>query len=302
MPVATVAAEGGPDQTQPTVSLEEQLAERVAAISGDSTLDPATRDAALARLQEAEKLLQAAAADRLETTRLAEERQAAPATLSRLAEVSGPDVSDEAAAWTSLSLPELEIAASEAESLVRTASERAAEARQQLADLRNRRPLLGAELAAARQGLAEAHELVEQISATSPTVARTGSSELLAKARALAFEAKLALLEEQRSGADLREQLLDAQASAAERDAAARNASLRRLREEIARRRLSEAVAGSSDWRDTPVGGYEAIAAIARSNQELAGEYAGPDAVFHLLDEVQRESARLERAIADFAK
>ena len=58
---------------------------------------------------------------------------------------------------------------------------------------------------------------------------------------------------------------------------------------------------GRPDWRDTPVGGYEAIAAIARSNQELAGEYAGPDAVFHLLDEVQRESARLERAIADFA-
>ena len=30
MPVATVAADGGPDQIQPTVSLEEQLAERVA--------------------------------------------------------------------------------------------------------------------------------------------------------------------------------------------------------------------------------------------------------------------------------
>ncbi len=296
------AAQDSPDHERAPESLEVQVGQRSAAISADAALDPATRDAALGRLQEAQRLLQAAAEDRAEAARLAAEQQATPTTLAELARrESEPEAADESATWSSLSLAQLEIASSEAASLARAAKERAAQSRQELADLRNRRPLIGAQLATARQAVDDAHREINQITAAGREVADTGSEEILAQARARASEARLALLEEQRSGADLREQLLEAQANAAEREGAARLASQRGLREELTRRRLSETVAQSSEWRESVVGEYEAIAAIARSNGELAGQYAGPRAVFHRLDAVQRDVEQLERSISDFA-
>ena len=140
------AAQDSPDQEHATDSLEVQVAQRSAAISADAALDPATRDAALGRLAEAQRLLQAAADDRAEAARLAAEQEATPTALAELARrESEPEAADESAAWSNLSLGQLEIAASEAASFARAAKDRAAQARQELADLRNRRPLVGAE-------------------------------------------------------------------------------------------------------------------------------------------------------------
>jgi hypothetical protein len=121
-------------------TLEARVAERATALSQDTALDhDARRD--LARLREAQQLLQAAAGDRLETTRLSEERQSGPALLAALAadassttpgatsEQRGPDVIPGSAAiavaeeFANLSLSQIQIATSEAENLLRTAGE-----------------------------------------------------------------------------------------------------------------------------------------------------------------------------------
>ena len=59
---------------------------------------------------------------------------------------------------------------------------------------------------------------LREFSVAGQQVGGTGSEQLLARARQQAREARLALLEELSSGADVREQLLAAQASAAERE------------------------------------------------------------------------------------
>ena len=302
-----------PDATTGLDSLESQLAARSVAISADTTLDPATRDATLVRLRDAQKLLQAAAADRAETARVAAEREAAPARLTELAvagiaddaSAQSQDVSAHAAAgameaWSSLSLAQLEIETAAADNLTRAARQQAAEYNRQLAELRGRRPLFGADLAAARDAVTDVADEVAQSSVAGRQVGGTGGEQLLARARQQAREARLALLEELSSGADVREQLLSVQASAAEREVKVHDERLQALRAELARRRLAEAVAQTTEWQQSSVGGYEAVAAVADSNRELAGMYGGASSVTQRVGQVQRDLANLEHAIAEF--
>jgi len=302
-----------PDTTTGSDSLESQVAARSVAISADAALDPATRDAALVRLRDAQNLLQAAAADRAETARLAAERDAAPARLTELTiggiaddasaqsqDASAPAAAGAMQAWSSLSLAQLEIETAAADNLTRVARQQVAESNRQLAELRRRRPLFGADLAAARDAAADAADKVAQSSVAGQQVGGTGSEQLLARARQQAREARLALLEELSSGADVREQLLAAQASAAEREVKAHDERLQALRAELARRRLAEAVAQTTESRQSSVGDYEAVAAVVDSNRELAGMYGGSASVTQRVDQVQRDLANLEEAIAEF--
>ena len=73
-----VAAQGAPPDPHPGRLARSSKWPRERSDRRDATLDPATRDAALLRLRDAQYLLQAAAADRAETARLAAEREAAP--------------------------------------------------------------------------------------------------------------------------------------------------------------------------------------------------------------------------------
>jgi potassium efflux system protein len=290
-----------PDQAPAPDSLEAQVQARAAALNTDSVLDPDTRVAALARLKDAQQLLQAAAADQAEAARLAAEREAAPGHLAGPAAGSaGGRVSAEPEDWSSRSLAQLEVLASEAENLARTARQAVADVRRQLADLRSHRPLFGAELAAAREAAANAADRVAKVSAAGQQFKGTGSEQLHARARQQFLETRLALLEEQRSGADLREQFLEVRAAAAEREAAMHEGRLRAIRAELARQRLSDAVAHSSGWQDSVIADFDAVAHIARSNGELAGLYAGAGSMTHRLDEAKREAADLERTLAQF--
>ena len=294
-------------------SLESEVAARSAAISADAALDPAIRDASLVRLREAQQLLQAAAADRAETARLAAEREDAPAVLTELAgsqhradvterpEASAaPMAATESEEWSRLSLAQLEVSAAEADNLTRAARQTAAEINRQLAELRLRRPRFGAELAEARDAVTEVANRIAEIGAAGQQVGKTGIEPVLLRARQRAREARLALLEELSRGADIREQLLAAQASAAEREVLLRDERLQALRVDLARRRLAETLALSSEWRQSPVGRYELVAAIADSNRELAGLYGGVASVTQRVDQVQRDLANLEQAIAGF--
>ena len=174
-PLLIVAADEDMGSVVPPASLETRLAEESAAITADSTLDAATRDASLARLRDAQRLLEAGAADRREAERLAEQRHAAPAVLAGLAS-SKPEspTGAEPVEWRGLSLAQFEIAASEAENRARAASEQAAEARQLLADLRGNRPLIGAQLAKARQAVTDARDEVARIHSAGQKVAGRG--------------------------------------------------------------------------------------------------------------------------------
>lgn len=302
-PPAAVANASSPHET-----LESEVAARSAAISADSALDPATRDSALERLKEAQQALQAAAGDRAEAARLAAEREAAPGLLDDLAaDVTGADAPAETATAqasenrSDLSLSQLEIATSEAENFARAARQAATQANDLLSNLRSRRPLIGTEIAAARETLADIDRQLLQIGIASEQVKGTGSEELLAKAQRLAGEARLALLEQyDGNSADLREQLLEARARAAARELRERELRLQQLRAELAGRRVSDAVAQSSAWQDSPLAGYDRVAAIARSNVELAAMYTGADSVTHRIEQAQRETAELEHSIAQF--
>jgi potassium efflux system protein len=301
------------DATPAAGSLESEVAGRSEALGADPTIDPATRDAAIARLREAQNLLQAAAADRVEAQRLQAERETAPALLSELAgrqaaedgpeqpsTATPPPAAPEPEEWSGLSLAQIEIAVAEADNAMRAARQGVAESNRKLGELRRRRPLFGADLAEARDAVAAAADKTAQVSTADLQTGGTGSELLLSRARQQAHEARLALLQELSSGADVREQLLLAQASAAERDAKRSDERLRALRTELARRRLADAVAQSSEWRESPVGGYEAVAAIAESNRELAGLYGGASSVTRRIDQVQRDLANLEHTIAEF--
>jgi len=282
-------------------ALKGQVADRSAALSGDSKLDQATRDAALARLKRAQQLIDGALADRSEAKRRAEERLATPRLLTEMEVAKGdPMPSADAETWSAMPLIQLEITISEAENGTADALQKAAEWRQQLAETRSRRPLLGFELASARDALSKVRVEAEQLAATAQGVPGTGSEEILARARAEALEAKLALIEELGSGAGLRERLLTARAEVAQLQASRTEARLRRLREEFARRRLAEAVATASEWRQSAVGQSAAVVAIADANRELADQYAGQGAVIHHLDQSQRDLANLEQSIASF--
>jgi len=283
-------------------SLKGQIADRSAALSGDSKLDPATRDAALARLKRAQQLIDGALADRSEALRRAEERLATPRLLAEMEVAKEDHVSAaDAQTWSAMALLKLEITHSEAENMTADALQKVAEWRQQLAETRSRRPLLGFELASARDALSKAKDEAEQLAVAAQGVLGTGSEQILARAHAEALEAKLALLEEFSSGAGLRERLLSARLDVAQRQASRAETRLRRLREELARRRLAEAVAEASEWRQSTVGQYAAVVAIADSNRELADQYAGQGAVIHRLDQSQRDLASLEQSIAGFA-
>lgn len=296
-----------------SVSLESEVAGRSEAIVADSTIDPATRDAAIARLREAQNLLQAAAADRVETERLQAEREAAPALLAELAgrqaaeegleqpsAAAPPPAALDPEEWSGLSLAQLEITVAEADNSMRAARQRVAEANRKLGELRRRRPLFGADLAEARDAVTAAADKTVQVSTVDLQTGGTGSELLLARARQQAHEARLDLLQELSSGADVREQLLLVQASAAERDAERSDDRLQAMRTELARRRLADAVAQSSEWRESVVGGYAAVAAIAESNRELAGLYGGASSITRRVDQVQWDLANLEHAIAEF--
>jgi potassium efflux system protein len=295
-------------------SLDAQLAARRTEIGADPSLDPARREAAQQRLQQAQLRLQSAAADRAEMQRLQAERQSAPAELAALAMATAagsPDAAgraEDAAAgtqrpdkpWNERSLVQLEVETSAADGLVQSARARAAEADLQLASLRERRPTLGADLAAAREAAADAALRVAQVATAGPSAAETDSEQLLARANQQAAEARLALLGEQRDGADLREQLLESQLAAAQREVARRETRLQSLLDELSRRRLAETAGQSAAWEGTVVGSYEVVAGIARSNRELAEMCAGPGSITHQLGAVRREAAELERAISEF--
>ncbi|TXH26514.1 MAG: mechanosensitive ion channel [Elusimicrobia bacterium] len=282
-------------------ALQERIGDRLAALGGDTKLEPATRDAVTARLKQAQQLISTALNDRNETSRRADERLATPRLLAEMETARSrqpPAVDSEP--WGAMSIAQLEIHSSEVENLARDALQRTASLRQQLAETRHRRPLLGGEMAATRDALGKARQEAEQLAAATQSVSATGSEALLAEARVKALQAKLALLEEQSDGAELHERLLSAQAQAAEDDAGQEERRLRRARDELARRRLAEAVAGASAWRDSPLGQHPTVVTLADTNRELASQYAGQDAVIHRLDATHRDLARLEQTIAWF--
>jgi potassium-dependent mechanosensitive channel len=282
-------------------ALEAELASRREAITSDPAFDAATRHAALARLQEAQGLLETAARDRLEITRLAGERSAAPTALAALAGDPAPAApAPDGVPGPDLTLEQLEMAGFEADDLARAARTAMAEADRQLADLRSRQPTIGTEIAAAREAAAESAREVARLAAAAQQVQGTGSEELLARARQVAAEARLALLEEQRNGADLREQWLAAQVSLAAAESGRRDARAQAIRDELARRRSSEAANQSRAWQATAVGEDPRVAALVESSRELARNEGGDGSVAQRIESARTELATLERQIANF--
>jgi potassium efflux system protein len=141
---------------------------------------------------------------------------------------------------------------------------------------------------------------VARLAAAAQQVQGTGSEELLARARQVAAEARLALLEEQRNGADLREQWLAAQVSRAAAKSGRRDARVRAIRDELARRRSTEAASQSRAWQATAVGEDPRVADLVESSRELARNEGGDGSVAQRIETARTELATLERQIANF--
>ncbi len=296
-------AQAPPDDPQAVIAeLQNQLAQRDKAIGEDTTLSPAARQAEEAVMQQVDAQLQSALSDRADAAELVEQRLAAPTILSRLA--GGGTLMPATAlpeGWSDGTQAQLEAVLAEVNAAAQVASQRVSQLQVQASDLSSRVPLLGADLAAARQSLLEVQGAIAQ---SRPTTDKgdnqSGQSGLLERARAQALLARIALIEEQRDGADLRGQLLAAEITDAERQVEALNAELAAVRDVVARRRVSDAIDGSSRWQASAVGHHPEIARLAQTNRELAALYVGPSAITHQIDAAQAGLSEIERTIASF--
>ena len=279
--------------------LQKAVAERVKVVDADDRLSPAAREAAQASLTEAQSRLQSTADDQSATAQLVTERLAAPAILATLS--AGVNSSSEALpeGWSSGTQAQLRIILAEIDAAARATVQRATQLHEQLSDLRNQAPLIGQQLADARQALAAVRAELAQLK-YSTTTGEADDIPLLALSREQALLARIGLLEEKRDSSDLRSQLYAAEIAAADSEVTLRAAELAVVKDVLARRSLSDAVAGSSDWQQTSVGRYPAIAALAKENRELADLYVGPSAIIQRSDQARGELAATERAIADF--
>jgi potassium efflux system protein len=290
-----------PATNAPVAELQEAITARTNAIAANATLSATDRQGAQATLAEAENQLQAAIADQAETARLVAQRLAAPGVLAQLAQGAEPLSSSVLTpGWSDGALAQLEVVLAESDAAARSALQRAAQLRSQIADVQNAVPLIGPELADARQSLATVRSAIAQARAAGPASAGQRDARLLAQAQEQALLAHIALLEEQRNGAELRTQLLTAEAAQADREANLLQANLAEVRAVVARRRLSDAVEASSDWQQTAVGHYPEIVRLAGVNRELADMYVGQSAVTHDTDSARARLAAIDAAIAEF--
>lgn len=302
-PLATAAQAPPADPRVAVAELQQQLAARTKAASDDTTLSPTARQAEQSVLPQIDAQLKSAISDLDETDRLVAQRLAAPAILARLASSGTLAPAFELPpGWSDGTQAQLETVLAEVDAAARAASQRVSKTQAQASEQASRAPLLGADLAAARQSLSSVEATIEQarLAAAKAGSDAPGDTDLATQARAQALLARIALIAEQRDGADLRGQLLAAEIADAERQVEALNAELAAVREVIARRSLSDAIGGSSLWQTSSVGLVPAIGKIAQRNRDLAAQYAGPSAITHRIDEAQAGLSALERTIAAF--
>ena len=302
LPPAALAQAQSVDPADAIGQLQQQLALRREAVSQDTTLSAAARQSEQAGLQQVDAELQAAMSDRDETALLVQQRLVTPAILGRLAagETLAP-ANALPAGWGNGTQAQLEAVLAEADAAAQAASQRVSQLQAQAGDLSSRLPLLGADLAAARQSLVPLQALIAQASsAAGKDSDEPDSRGLLQKARAQALLARIALIEEQRDGADLRGQLLAAEIADAERQVEALDSELAAVRDVVARRRLSDAIERSAQWQASSVGRVPEIERLAQSNRDLAALYVGPSAITRRIDGAQAGLSGIERTAAVF--
>ena len=303
LPHETAAQSPSEDPRAAVTELQQQLAARSKAASEDTALSPAERQSEQSVLQQVDAQLQSAISDLDETARLVEQRLAAPAILARLASgVSLAPAVELPSGWSDGTQAQLEAVMAEVDAATQAASQRVSQLQAQASEQASSAPLLGADLAAARQSLSSVQGSIEQARSAAGKADSDGPADagLVAQARAQALMARIALIEEQRDGADLRGQLLAAEIADAERQVEALNAELAGVREVVARRRLSDAIDESARWQASSVGHLPEIGQLAQANRDLADLYVGPSAITHRIDEAQAGLSALEKTIAGF--
>ncbi len=203
-------------QEQPAVdpvaspSLATEIEQHLARVQVEAAADPAELAELTERLREALALVAQGRADRTRAESLGQERVAAPQLLEQLQAQIRAVRDSEPGFAADTPVDDAEVFLSEAQGTLSNARELQTKLRTELETHLADRLQIGARLAEARAGLEEARQQVTALSLVDPPTLVSTTAYLHARARVRAMESRIALLDEQRTGFDIRESLLSA--------------------------------------------------------------------------------------------